>query len=202
MKKKHKILSLLAGILIIGTLGWGFRGSIMTFLAHYLLVSEPPQAADIIIVVTGANLPERLKTAAYYFHEKFAPSILLSGNMSLQKETGTDLMKQYMLQLGVPESAILREPKSRTTRENAALAKPILMSHHINSAILVTSAFHTRRARATFEKCIPEISITTIGASTALPKDWWIDPELFREMSYEYLNLILELFRKPNRCSV
>jgi uncharacterized SAM-binding protein YcdF (DUF218 family) len=54
---------------------------------------------------------------------------------------------------GVPASAILVEPRSHNTRENALFTKALLQQHpDIKSLVLVTSALHERRALACFEK--------------------------------------------------
>jgi len=58
-------------------------------------------------------------------------------------------MKRWALRLGVPESAILIEEKSRTTYENAVQTKAMLGSGRI---LLVTAAYHLPRAVRLFEK--------------------------------------------------
>lgn len=54
---------------------------------------------------------------------------------------------------GVPAQAILLEPRSHNTHENALFTKALLAQHpDIKSLVLVTSAFHERRALACFAK--------------------------------------------------
>jgi len=54
---------------------------------------------------------------------------------------------------GVPAQAILVEARSHNTRENALFTKALLAQHpDIHSLVLVTSAFHERRAQACFAK--------------------------------------------------
>ena len=59
-----------------------------------------------------------------------------------------------LLQLaGVPDSVIILEQRSRNTRENARYTKELLAQHPaIRSLVLVTSAFHMRRARGCFAR--------------------------------------------------
>jgi uncharacterized SAM-binding protein YcdF (DUF218 family) len=58
-------------------------------------------------------------------------------------------MKRWAQRLGVPETAILLEERSRTTYENAVYTKRILGDA---SVLLVTSAGHLPRATALFRK--------------------------------------------------
>ncbi|MCA8830735.1 YdcF family protein [Hymenobacter pini] len=61
---------------------------------------------------------------------------------------------QVLLRLaGVPKQDILLETRSRNTRENALFTKELLAQHpEINSTVLITSAFHQRRAIGCFAK--------------------------------------------------
>ncbi|WP_173918694.1 YdcF family protein [Halobacillus sp. Marseille-Q1614] len=47
---------------------------------------------------------------------------------------------------------ILEEPKARSTYENALLSKDIVKDNAFNSAIIVTSNYHSLRSKFTFEE--------------------------------------------------
>jgi len=85
-----------------------------------------------------------------------ASHILISGgNGSLHpdKFEESDWVKTQLQALKVPDSLILIENRSRNTIENAAFTKPILDKNHLQPPyILVTSAFHMRRALGIFKK--------------------------------------------------
>lgn len=61
---------------------------------------------------------------------------------------------QILLRLaGVPKRDILLETRSRNTRENALFTRQLLARHpEIKSTVLITSAFHQRRAIGCFAK--------------------------------------------------
>lgn len=76
-----------------------------------------------------------------------------SGSISHPEEKEADILKNYLLKIGIPDSCIITENQSRNTRENALLTKKLIDSLHINSEMLfVTSAFHLRRAIGCFKK--------------------------------------------------
>ena len=57
---------------------------------------------------------------------------------------------EFLVDLGVDPAAILQESQSRSTVENALFVKPLLATHQIHRALLVTSALHMPRALAIF----------------------------------------------------
>lgn len=76
-----------------------------------------------------------------------------NGNLLPGKFKEGDWVKTQLLQLKYPDSSILVEDHSRNTIENASFSKPILQKAHLQPPyLLVTSAFHMRRAFMIFKK--------------------------------------------------
>jgi uncharacterized SAM-binding protein YcdF (DUF218 family) len=81
--------------------------------------------------------------------------IITGGSGSLVDQGRTEARElDILLRLaGVPAQDILLEEKSRNTRENALFTKQLLATHpDIKSLVLVTSAFHQRRAQGCFRQ--------------------------------------------------
>jgi uncharacterized SAM-binding protein YcdF (DUF218 family) len=129
--------------------------------------SGPLPQADAIVVlggVTGPALPpqptvhlmggaDRLTYGAELYRTHKAPLVILSGggrpwNKGLPPES--DQMAEIMQILGVPRSAILEESASRNSHENAAYISRLLLAHHFQRILLVTSAMTMPRALAAF----------------------------------------------------
>jgi uncharacterized SAM-binding protein YcdF (DUF218 family) len=64
--------------------------------------------------------------------------------------------------MGVPDSALVQEPTSRNTRENAVNTKQIMDQQGIRKILLVTSALHMPRSLKIFQK----LGIDTIPTPT------------------------------------
>ena len=106
---------------------------------------------------------DRILGAYRLFHEKKASRIILSGGRNFGDKSGiseAELMRDYLVYLGIPASALYLESSSRDTMENARFTKNLLESNVFpileNSStpskfILVTSAFHMARAVFSFE---------------------------------------------------
>ena len=63
----------------------------------------------------------------------------------------SEAMAEVLELMGVPKSAIIQEPQSANTYENAVDVKTVLTARHIGRILLVTSAMHMPRALALFK---------------------------------------------------
>lgn len=115
-----------------------------------LTVDSGSVRAEVMVVLGGAPT-ERPQRAAELFKAGAAPLIICSGFGDAQ------LSKTVLLKAGVPAADILLEPDSLTTQENARFTIALLRAHHLTNAIIVTSWFHSRRARACFEHYAPDL---------------------------------------------
>jgi uncharacterized SAM-binding protein YcdF (DUF218 family) len=99
---------------------------------------------------------DRFIQAAKLYHTGYIKKILISGgDGSLQQNRPGEasFLREELLALHVPDSAIVVEGFSKNTWESAIAAKAILDSLHVkDSCILITSAMHMRRAQASFTK--------------------------------------------------
>ena len=131
-------------------------------------VAELPTADVAIILggIVGQPVPprvepdlgdpvDRIVEAWRLFRAGKVRSILVvGGNLPWGAATEPEavLIKQFLLELGVPESAIAIETSSRNTYENAHNAAAILAANDWRSILLVTSGMHMPRAVATFAR--------------------------------------------------
>ena len=145
------------------------------WLSSKLELVYPPIAitrvpdADVAVVlggIVGQPVPprvepdlgdpvDRIVEAWRLFRAGKVRSILVvGGNLPWGAATEPEavLIKQFLLELGVPESAIAIETSSRNTYENAHNAAPILAANDWRSILLVTSGMHMPRAVATFTR--------------------------------------------------
>lgn len=142
--------------------------------------------ADAIVVLGGSlrpptsprkssqitNSSDRFWHAAKLFKAGKAKKIVLTGGNVFPDATIKSeafYVKQILIDLGVPESAILLEESSKTTEENAAFSKEILKKNKFKHIILVTSATHMPRAVTLFNS--PGLKITPAAADIYISLD-------------------------------
>lgn len=83
-----------------------------------------------------------------------------SGSLLYPNLSESNALKSVVLMAGIPEKDIVIESKSRNTYENAVNSKELLQKLNSNSKVLlITSAFHMRRASGCFAKANIEFDV-------------------------------------------
>src|SRR5262249_46951594 len=96
-----------------------------------------------------AALERRMRVGISLYKAGVAPRLLLSGG-GRQAIPEAEVMRQLALSAGVPSSALLIEPRSRTTLENATESARLLCADGPRTVVLVTDSYHALRARLLF----------------------------------------------------
>ena len=112
-------------------------------------VSKSPH--DRVYLGAGAD---RFTSALWLYRAGRVRRIIISGGsgaVQAMAHTEADDLTTLLRLAGVPNSVIIREEKSRNTHENALFIKQLL-TPSMDTLILVTSAFHQRRAMGCFAK--------------------------------------------------
>lgn len=118
------------------------------------------QVVDAIVVVSGGDTSARTDHAIDLYKNGWATLIIFSG--AAEDKTGpsnAEAMKTRAIEAGVPESAIIIEEESETTKQNAQNVGRIFNNNNISSAILVTSGYHQRRTYLEFERYTKNVTI-------------------------------------------
>ena len=115
-----------------------------------LSVQRSP-AGDIDLL----NSADRLVLAVRLFRAGRAPRIVVSGGnlpWSTDVEPEADRIADLLVEFGVPRENLVLETGSRNTHENAVNTAAVFKRDNWTSGLLVTSAFHMRRALAAFQQ--------------------------------------------------
>jgi len=103
---------------------------------------------------------DRVWQAARLWHAGRAPLILASGghDPATHTQSEAEAMRLVLRALGVPDSAIVLETRSRNTRQNASDSAAILAERNIRRVLLVTSASHMARSVSHFRAAGLEVA--------------------------------------------
>ncbi len=165
-------------ILLISSNGWVSISLLKSLEFQHLPSGELPKA-DAIVVLGGATRPafpprpwvevseegDRVLYGAKLYREGKAPRVILSGgrvDWFGKADSESEDMAILMEPMGVPRSAMLQDPTSLNTRENAVNVKKIMDENGIRRILLVTSAMHMPRSLRIFQK----LGIDAIPAPT------------------------------------
>ena len=97
---------------------------------------------------------DRLTHALHLYNTGKIGKILVTGGAPKNSsQTEASSMRNFLLMAGVPEQDILVDDRSRNTHENAVNSKEVLEAQKFNEpCLLITSAYHMRRASGCFRK--------------------------------------------------
>jgi uncharacterized SAM-binding protein YcdF (DUF218 family) len=111
--------------------------------------------ADAIVVLGAAQyrgrpspvLRARLDHAVGLFASGIAPRLVLTGGIA-EGDTASEaaVSRAYVLQAGVPDSAILTENEGRTTDQSLERVARLLRARRLTRVVLVSDPFHLARA--------------------------------------------------------
>ncbi len=140
-------------------------------LLHYenQYQAQPDCLAARPIVLLGGGVDSRVKskeqvehmghrtfvraTAANELAKTFIDVPVIVAGGALRTITEAEILRHYLLDLGIPSARIHEESTSQNTFENARNVRALIEQRefdlHIN---LITSALHMKRAKAVFEK--------------------------------------------------
>ena len=175
------------------------------WLANRLVVEKPIREADVILVLSGAaTYIERTQKAAELYNKGVAPRILLTNDgmragwspLEQRNPHFVELARKRLIEQGVAPEAIeiLPETMAGTIHEARNLRKK-LEETDWKRVLIVTSAYHTRRALWTFEKVLAEgdlkieigIESAPFGQQTPPPFYWWLSPFGWNLVAGEYV---------------
>jgi len=148
----------------------------LTAAARTLVRADAISRADLAIALGGDPRCYREKQAAALYHKGMVPRVVVSGIPYTESVNSGDAAKRYIVALGVPENDVLVLNKEWNTRIEARDLSAIMRKHGWNSAIVVTSPYHSRRALYTMRREAPDLQF--LSAPAFGPRPGW-QPEMW-----------------------
>lgn len=100
-----------------------------------------------------ADAGDRLWQTVMMYKKGKIRYILISGGSTTTAKPESETVYDALIAMGVPDSVLLFENKSRNTRENAVFSTELIAAGHPGSTcILITSAWHMKRSLGCFRK--------------------------------------------------
>jgi uncharacterized SAM-binding protein YcdF (DUF218 family) len=162
-----KRLAIATSIILLATL-------LLSHAASFLVVNDP-QPADVILVLAGDGAG-RYSHAVELQKRGFAERIILDvdARPGMFGKSQADLAIDFLREQGSPGSEICPVCADSTFGE-AADVKGCLAQRKVNSVLIVTSDFHTRRALSIFQKRLPQYEWSVAAASAPYhdADQWW-----------------------------
>lgn len=153
-------------------------------LSDFLFIRDEPRPVDLVMVL-GCPAISNMDPAIEFWRRGLTGRILITGHGPAgTEEPEWRLYQAYGLENGVPAEAMLIEPEARNTLENFTLSEPLLAREvgweNIDSIAIVTRPVHTRRARMTARRILPErlelVMLSPADDGAIQADTWWKTP--------------------------
>jgi uncharacterized SAM-binding protein YcdF (DUF218 family) len=192
-------------ILVVGLLCLATWPLLAWAAAELLIVKSDLAAADAIVVLSGSSTyVERADWAARLFREGRAPLIILTDDKLISGWNGAAERNPYFYELAVKELQERGVPAERIrvisgpavgTYVESLSVREYATSHKLKRLLIVTSAYHSRRAlwsmRRASEGSGIELGIDAPppGLQTPSPMFWWLRKRGWQVVASEYPKL-------------
>lgn len=162
----------------------------------YPSTKQDCEAVGAIVAISGGDTSARTKQAIDLYKKGWAKLLVFSGAAADKAgPSNAEAMRRQAIAAGIPTNAILIEETSETTKQNAANTTNLFERYNIRSVILVTSAYHQRRAGLEFgQRAGTAIKIVNhpVKTDSQWSQWWWMTPvgwwlaltELFKILAF------------------
>ena len=210
IRRPHSLWSILTAgalVLLLIILAIGFRTRILTGIADYLIINDKLQPAGVIFLL-NSEFNTRPFRAAELYEQGLAPLVVIARSENTPVvdlglvPNDTDVSVGVLEKLGVPPEKIIILPFQggvTSTFDEAAALRKYLEARQVRKIILVTSAFHTRRAWWIFDKTLEGLPVTLEMAAVPYADfdqtNWWKNETGLVDLNNEYIKLIFYFFK-------
>lgn len=187
---------ILPSLLVVALVGFSWR-LWLPLPGEFLVQGDAPVKSDAIVVLAGDGYGYRIRTGAKLAQEGYAPVVLASGAAWFYNVCECDLAIEYAVHQGFPRALFepLRNDATSTQAEALAIFD-IAKRRGWNSILIVTSDYHTRRARLLLNRLKPDgIRLDIVAAPDRFfrPAQWWSNRESRKTLLLEWTKLVAAL---------
>jgi len=157
--------------------------------AGWLLVSDNPEHADVIVVLAGET-DKRPQLALGLLQQGYAPHLVLDvpANVQIYQWTQVQLAQQFIA--GQPRASDISvcPISGLSTRDEAHDVATCLQPIQGKNILLVTSDYHTRRALSIFRHELKDCNFSIAAAhdSNTFGEKWWQHREWAKTTASEW----------------
>lgn len=204
MNRRRWLLAVAAAMAAAAVVVYAMSTPLLSFMGRQLVHEDPLQQVDALIVLSGGM--DRIVEAAEVYRGGYAPLIVLTTeppdptqvflrSRGIPSETSLELSRRVLQALGVdPMAVVTLDEVVRSTADEARVVTRWARGRPIRSIMLVTSPFHTARARLTFLHAFRDQGVTVLARPSTLDPfrsdSWWRSRRTLRDGIFEFQKLL------------
>ena len=197
-RRRVLVIAVLSAVLMWPLFAW--------LAAHLLIVKAELASADAIVVLSGSSTyRERTAWAAKLYREGRAPVVILTNDSLISGWDRVEERNPYFYELAAKELQQQGVPPEKIqvvsgialgTYEETLGMRDYATTHKLKRLLIVTSAYHSRRAlwsmRHAVERSGIEVGIDSPppGWQTPAASIWWLRRRGWRVVAGEYVKMI------------
>ncbi|SRR5579875_415055 len=175
------------------------RHPLMRLAGSFWVVDDGPAASDAIVVLGDDDYEgDRAARAAEVLKAGWAPRIIASGRYLRPYASIAQLEQHDLMDRGVPASAIvLLQHRAANTREEGDAIGQLIRSRGWKRILVVTSNYHTRRARYILARVLPagtEIRMIPARDMNYDPDNWWRTRRGLKIFFHESVGMVVAMW--------
>ena len=177
------------------------RHPIFRIFGEAWVVEDTLERSDALIVLSDDNYyADRATRAAQLYRQGLAPVVVASGRRLRPYAGIAELMEHDLVERGVPKDKILRVAHDAdNTREEAQALAKVVAQKKWREVIVVTSNYHTRRARYIFSHVLPATTkarVTGAPDGDFDPQRWWEKRISVKELCREIAAMVVAIWEQ------
>jgi uncharacterized SAM-binding protein YcdF (DUF218 family) len=195
--RRSSLLKLVFALVLVCVSAYATRGLWLCWIGYCLIHDDGPAKADCAVVLAGDPYGNRIVRGAELVQKGYVPMVLVSGPPGFYGVNEADLAIQFAVSKGFPREwfSPVRH-RGLSTRGESKIILDELRQRKLHSFLLVTSDFHTARARRIFlgverEKgYYPKFRMVAAPDAFFVPNGWWHDREARKITLLEWVKTV------------
>ena len=199
--RRSFLFKFVLGLLALAVVAFLARNAWLGALGTILVHDDGAGKAEIAVVLAGDSWGHRLFKGAELVRQGYVPLVLVSGPPGFYGVNEADAAIQFAVSKGYPaEWFIPLHHTALNTRDEAVVVLDALKQRNIHSFLLVTSNYHTARARRIYLRAEhergggPDLRVVASGDRFFTAGNWWHNREGRKTVFMEWTKTLTSVF--------
>jgi uncharacterized SAM-binding protein YcdF (DUF218 family) len=193
----RRFLIIVFSLLLLAAITYTYREPILRWFATSLMVEDPLQKADAMVVLSGGGY-DRGNEAVKILRAGYTNKVICTGGNPVieLRVFGIDTLESDMTvanlkRQGIPDSIIIELKDGTSTKEESDIIAQYCKQHQLKKIMIVSSKLHTYRVQSVFKNKLKKQGVEVIvhGAPSSRFNElkWWQDEDGLIAVNNEWI---------------
>lgn len=179
----RRFLIIIFSLILLGAVTYTFREPILRWFATSLIVEDPLQKADALVVLSGGGY-DRGNEAVKIIHAGYVNKVICTGGNPVIElrvfnidTLESDMTVANLRRQSIPDQMIVEIRDGTSTKEESDVIAQYCKQHNLKKIMILSSKLHTHRVHDVFKKKLKPLGIEVVvrGAPSSRFDElrWW-----------------------------